>query len=159
LQNEFPAEPNGRELTSNLIKQAAGNEMTKRELETYRQRLLDLGKGLQSKVSDLGREALRKAGGEESGNLSNTPVHLADLASDNFEQEVTISLLETEEQRLEEIAAALERIQTGVFGRCEECQQEISEERLRAIPYTRLCIDCANREEDQTATAGVPGNL
>jgi RNA polymerase-binding transcription factor DksA len=133
--------------------------MTKAELEAYRRQLLDLGKGLQGKVSDLGQEAFRKVGGEESGNLSNTPVHLADLASDTFEQEIAISLLETEEQRLEEIAAALERIANGSFGRCEECHREISPERLRAIPYTRLCIECANRVEGQTPQTGTPNNL
>ena len=130
--------------------------MTKAELEAYRRQLLDLGKGLQSKVSDLGQEAFRKAGGEESGNLSNTPLHLADLASDNFEQEVALSLLETEEQRLEEIAAALERIADGTFGHCEECHREISSERLQAIPYTRLCIDCANRVESHAPPTGGP---
>ena len=121
--------------------------MTKAELETYRQQLLDLGKGLKGKVSDLEHEAFRKTGGEASGNLSNTPMHMADLASDNFEQEVAISLLETEEQTLEEIAAALQRIDNGTFGCCEECRKEISKERLRAVPYTRHCIDCARKAQ------------
>jgi RNA polymerase-binding protein DksA len=133
--------------------------MTKTNLEKYRRALLDLGKGLKGKVSDLEHEALRKAGGEESGNLSNVPMHMADLASDNFEQEVAIGLLETEEQRLEEIAAALERINTGTFGLCQECGKEISEVRLQAIPYTRLCIDCASRADGDTARPASPGNL
>jgi DnaK suppressor protein len=133
--------------------------MTKAELEKYRQHLLDLGKDLKGKVSDLQHEALRKAGGEESGNLSNMPVHMADLASDNFEQEVAIGLLETEEQRLEEIAAALERIENGSFGRCQECHKEISKERLQAIPYTQFCIECANQAHSETARLDNQGNL
>jgi RNA polymerase-binding protein DksA len=133
--------------------------MTKTDLEKYRQQLFDLGKSLKSNVSDLEQEVYRKAGGEESGNLSNTPLHMADLASDNFEQEVAISLLETEEQRLEEIAAALKRIEDGTFGACQECHREISPERLRAVPYARLCIDCANKAQRQAAQATTPGNL
>ena len=133
--------------------------MTKAELENYRQQLFDLGKGLKSNVSDLEHEAFQKAGGEAGGNLSNTPLHMADLASDNFEQEVAISLLETEEQRLEEIAAALQRIESGTFGRCEECQKEISKERLRVIPYARLCIVCANKAQAKAVGAESPGNL
>jgi DnaK suppressor protein len=133
--------------------------MTKTDLEKYRQQLLDLGKGLKGKVADLEHEALRKTGGDGTGNLSNVPVHMADLASDNFEQEVAIGLLETEEQRLEEIAEALQRIDSGSFGRCQECNKEISKERLRAVPYTRLCIDCANKAQEETARAGSPGNL
>ena len=133
--------------------------MTKVELEKYRRQLLDMGKSLKDKVSDLEHEALRKTGGEEGGNLSNMPVHMADLASDNFEQEVAIGLLETEEQRLEEIAAALQRIEDGTFGRCQECNKEIAKERLQAIPYTRFCISCANQEDGQVAPLGNSGNL
>src|SRR5207237_10070151 len=128
-------------------KQRVETIMSKTDLEKYRQASFDLGKGLKGKVSDLQHEALRKAGGEESGNLSNMPMHMADLASDNFEQEVAIGLLETEEQRLEEIAAALQRIDNGTFGCCEECRKEISKERLGAVPYTRHCIDCARKAQ------------
>ncbi|HLJ94943.1 MAG TPA: TraR/DksA family transcriptional regulator [Gemmataceae bacterium] len=133
--------------------------MTKAELEKYRQRLLDLGKSRKGNVRDLQAEAFQSAGGEASGNLSNVPVHMADLASDNFEQEVSIRLLETEEQILEEIAEALERVDNGTFGRCQECSREISKERLSAIPYTRLCIDCANQAQRRAVPAEGPGKL
>jgi RNA polymerase-binding protein DksA len=132
--------------------------MSEKEVEDYRRQLLELGKTLQRNRSTLVQEGLRTTGGEASGSLSNTPLHLADLGSDNFEQEVTLSLLETEQQRLGEIAAALERIDKGTFGHCEECHQEIGRERLRALPYTRLCIDCAHRA-DQHFPASRVGNL
>lgn len=121
--------------------------MTKEEIETYRQRLLALGNRIKGAVSDLQNEALRTTGGAASGNLSNTPVHLADLSADNFDQEVTIGLLVNEEQTLEEIAAALDRIRQGSFGRCEECSKPITKERLDAIPYTRLCLACARQAQ------------
>ncbi len=133
--------------------------MTKAELEKYRQQLLDLGKSRKGKVKDLQAEALQSAGGEAGGNLSNVPVHMADLASENFEQEMSIRLLETEEQIVEEIAEALERIANGSFGRCQECSKEISKERLSAIPYTPLCIDCANQAQRQAVPAEGPGKL
>ena len=133
--------------------------MTKGELESYRQQLFELGKHFKGNVSDLQHEALRTAGGEPSGNLSNVPLHLADLASDNFEQEVSISLLETEEQRLEDIAAALARIDQGTYGRCQECNKEISKERLQAIPYALLCIDCARKAQGRAANEEGRGNL
>jgi RNA polymerase-binding transcription factor DksA len=129
--------------------------LTQTELETFRQQLFDLGKRLQGNVSGLSGETLRKAGGETRGNLSNMPLHLADLGSDTYEQEVALSLLENEEQRLEEVAAALDRIDRGTFGRCEACQKEIGKERLRAIPFTRYCIACARRLQDQAS----PENL
>src|SRR5262245_45432412 len=119
--------------------------MTREELEGFRQQLFDLGRRLKGNVSDLSKEAFRTTGGEASGNLSNVPIHPADLATDNFEQEVSLSLLENEQRQLEEVAAALERINRGTYGVCESCSRAISRGRLQAVPYTRLCIDCARQ--------------
>src|SRR5947209_13318303 len=103
--------------------------MTQSELERYRQQLLALARRISGDVSDLSGEALRRTGGEASGNLSNTPLHLADLGTDNYEQEVTLSLLENQDQTLEAIRATMDRIDKGTFGRCARCQKEISRER------------------------------
>src|SRR5207249_10128997 len=109
--------------------------MTKAVLDGFRQQLLVLRSRLKGDVTHLADEALRKAGGGASGNLSNMPIHMADLGTDNFEQEFTLGLLHTEEQLVEEIAAALERINQGKFGLCEECQATIPKARLQAMPY------------------------
>jgi DnaK suppressor protein len=119
--------------------------VTQAEVENYRQRLVGLRDRLTGDVSHLTDEALRKTGGEASGGLSNTPLHPADLGTDNFEQEFTISLLHNQEQVLAEIADALERIQARSFGLCEECQQPIPAARLQALPYARHCVDCARK--------------
>ena len=129
--------------------------MTKTELEKYRQQLLSLGKRLKGDLGGLQGEALRSVGGEASGNLSNAPVHMADLGSDTFEQEVTMNLLENDERTLEAIAAALQRIDAGTFGRCEECGKEIARERLQAVPYTPWCMTCAAKREGKPP----PSNL
>jgi RNA polymerase-binding protein DksA len=128
--------------------------MNPTELERYRQQLLALGQRLKEDVGSLSTEALRQSGGQAGGNLSDTPLHLADLGSDTFDQEIALNLLENEEQRLEEIAAALARIDRGTFGLCEECHQEISSQRLQAIPFARLCIDCARKAESGPAATG-----
>ena len=121
--------------------------MTQAELNGFRQQLLDLRNRLRGDVSHLTSEALRKTGGEASGSLSNTPIHMADLGTDNFEQEFTLGLIKNEEQALDEIGAALERLEQRTFGRCEECQKEIPRARLQAIPYTRYCVECARKLE------------
>lgn len=128
--------------------------MNRSDLVTYRQRLHDLGRRLRGNVSELKAEGLRTTGGDASGNLSNAPVHLADLGTDTFEQELTLALLETGQNRLGEIAEALDRIDNGTFGICEECGREIGKGRLDAIPYARLCIDCANRAP--ATSPGIP---
>src|SRR5499427_10659568 len=117
--------------------------MTKTEMEAYRDSLLALRDRHNGDASHLADEALRRTGGGAAGNLSNMPIHMADLGTDNFEQEFTLSLLQNEEQALEEITAALDRIDAGTFGRCEECQESIPRERLKALPYARHCLDCA----------------
>jgi RNA polymerase-binding protein DksA len=121
--------------------------MTSAEMDTYRQLLNNLRQRHNRDVSHLADEALRRQDGQASGNLSNMPIHMADLGSDSFEQEFTLSLLENEEQLLEEVNAALDRIDRGVFGRCEECGGPIPKVRLNAVPYTRYCVDCARKLE------------
>jgi RNA polymerase-binding transcription factor DksA len=120
--------------------------MTKAELEGYRRQLLGLRERLNGDVSHLANEALRK-GGEGGGNLSNMPIHMADLGTDNFEQENTLNLLHNEEQQLAQIAEALERIEQGTFGKCEECGNNIPKARLKELPFTRYCVDCARKIE------------
>ncbi len=119
--------------------------MSKAELESYRQTLLTLRNRLTGDVSHLADEALRAHGGEASGSLSNAPLHMADLGTDNFEQEFTLSLLQNQEQALEEITAALDRLNRGTYGKCEECQGTIPKARLQALPYTRHCVACARK--------------
>jgi DnaK suppressor protein len=122
--------------------------MTAAEIQTYRQRLLGLKNRLGDDLSGLEEEVRRPIGGEASGGLSDVPLHLADMGTDNYEEEVTLALLENEEQILTEIDDALARIAQGTFGRCEECQQEISRERLEAVPYTRYCLQHAREHQD-----------
>jgi DnaK suppressor protein len=121
--------------------------MTDSEREAFRRRLQDLAARLRGDVADLSKEALRLAGGEASGGLSNTPFHTADLGTDNFEQEMSTSLLENQDQILSDIAAALRRMENGAYGKCELCGNEIPKQRLQATPYTPYCIDCAREME------------
>ncbi len=121
--------------------------MTKTEMQAYRQTLLDLARGVRGTVAGVAEETFRRTGADSSGNLSNTPVHLADLSSDTYEHEVAISLLENEGQLLDQIVAALERIEQGTYGRCTECSQAIPADRLRVLPYTPYCVNCAGRVE------------
>ena len=75
---------------------------------------------------------------------------MADVATDNFEQEFTLSLMQNQEQVLGEIGEALERIRQGTFGHCEECQKPIAKARLQALPYTRHCVACARKVQQSS---------
>ena len=122
--------------------------MTPREHEQYRTRLLDMASRLRDADGRVAQEALRQSGGETSGQLSNVPIHMADVGTDAFEQEVSSSLLQNERQLQGEVAAALDRMEAGTFGRCQECGGAISKGRLNALPYTRYCVQCAQNAED-----------
>jgi DnaK suppressor protein len=121
--------------------------MKKTELKFYKQQLALLRARLRGDVTAMAEAALSKTRTEASGDLSSMPIHMADVGSDNYEQEFTLSLLQSEEEVLEQIEAALERIEDGVYGSCVECDGRISKTRLNAIPYTPFCIRCANRVE------------
>src|SRR5689334_23249100 len=123
--------------------------MRKAEIESYRRRLLMMKKRLGSVLSELEEEALRGVGGEAGGNLSDLPISLGDLGSANYEEEVSVGLMENEDQLLVEINDALERIEQGTFGRCEECNEEISRKRLEVLPYARYCLRCARKLQDR----------
>jgi DnaK suppressor protein len=116
--------------------------MSPAELASYRGKLLALRDRLAGDVSSLADEALQSQD-EASGNLSHVPLHMADLGT--YEREFTLGLLENEEQTLDEIAAALGRIEQGTFGHCAGCRQAIPKDRLHALPYARCCVECARR--------------
>ena len=81
------------------------------------------------------------------GEISSLPTHPADTDVEGLDGQVAISL--NEESLLEQVEAAIERLQAGTYGVCLECGGKIGIERLKAIPYAAHCIDCAQREHDQ----------
>ncbi len=121
--------------------------MKKAELKVYKDRLLNLRARLRGDVTKMADTALKKNRNQANGDLSAMPIHMADIGSDNFEQEFTLSLMESEEGTLEQIEAALERIEDGVYGECEECGVRIPKARLNAIPYATTCVKCASGSE------------
>jgi RNA polymerase-binding transcription factor DksA len=119
--------------------------LSKKELKEFRDLLLARRKILLGDVEGLENEALKKKGGDSE--LSTLPLHMADLGTDNFEQDITLGLMESESDELQEVNEALARIKDGSFGLCEGCKKPVPKARLRAIPYTRLCVDCKKKEE------------
>ena len=119
--------------------------MKKSEMRPYKELLLGLRARLRGDVTTMAEAALSKTRSEASGDLSSMPIHMADVGSDNYEQEFTLNLLQNEEETLDQIAAALERIEDGIYGSCIECDGRITKPRLKAIPFTPFCIKCASK--------------
>jgi RNA polymerase-binding protein DksA len=72
---------------------------------------------------------------------------LADTATVTLDRELDYSLEENSSRVLEEIDAALKRIEDGTFGECTSCGKQIAQERLEAMPHATKCIDCKRLEE------------
>ena len=116
----------------------------KPDTQPFKEKLLQLRARLRGDVSAMADATLKRTRSEASGDLSSMPIHMADIGSDNFEQEFTLSLMENDEGTLELIEGALERIESGTYGACVECGGRITKTRLNAIPYTPHCIKCAS---------------
>ncbi len=125
---------------------------TANELEAYRGHLQALAGRVSRDILQLADESHHGTGGESSGSLSDVPVHAADLAGVEDEENTTLGLLENEEQLLAETEAALERLEQGRFGKCEACGNEIARKRLQAVPYARCCVACARRQGPNATT-------
>jgi RNA polymerase-binding protein DksA len=121
--------------------------MRKTELQRFRKMLTAEKERVTQSLAD--REKTIKGrddrSGQEVGKAHSN--HLADQGSDEFEYENTIRLASSEGRYLYHIEEALARIEDGSYGKCEACNGNIGLERLRALPYTRLCIECKEKEE------------
>ncbi len=115
--------------------------MKKADMTTYKLRLQLLRARLQGDVKAMADVALHE------GNGNAMPIHMAELGSENYEQEFTLSLMESEEDTLAAIDVAIARIDEGVFGKCTECDGVIPKLRLNAIPYAPMCVACAEKSE------------
>lgn len=79
----------------------------------------------------------------------------ADRATLESDRNFTLRIRDRERKLIGKIKEALERIEDGSYGICEECGEDISEARLKARPVTTLCIDCKKRQEMDEKVRGV----
>ncbi len=115
-----------------------------KDLAHFREILLAKRRELLGDVRHMETEALRGGG---SSNLSNLPIHMADMGSDNYEQEFTLGLVEKDRNLLRDINVALQKIVDGTYGICEGTGMPISKARLEAQPWARFSIEQARSME------------
>ena len=125
--------------------------LSKMELAQFRKHLLSVSGRLRGDVDNITDGAF---GREEE---SRSPTHPAELGSDNYEQDFALDLIHNEQETLKEISSALKRIEDESFGLCEGCTEEgktgrkalIPKTRLKALPWTRNCVECERKHEAQ----------
>ncbi|HEX8342328.1 MAG TPA: TraR/DksA C4-type zinc finger protein [Tepidisphaeraceae bacterium] len=126
---------------SKMAKNQAG--LSTKELETFRDLLLQKRRELLGDMSSMEGDALRSG----NTNLSTLPLHMADSGTDNYEQEFTLNLVEKERKLLGEIQRALAKIQDGSYGVCEGTGKPIGKPRLEAQPWAKYSIEHARALE------------
>ena len=72
-----------------------------------------------------------------------------DVASEERDREINYLLSDRDRSKVLSIDQALERIEEGTYGVCESCEGEITAERLKAMPFTRLCVQCQSERETE----------
>jgi len=124
------------------------------QLNKYRKMLLDKRKDLLGDMNGIAAGAFR--GGNGRGDLSSMPTHPADIGSDNYEQEFSLGLLESERALLEEIDEALARIEDRTYGVCVGTGKPIGVPRLNARPWAKYGIEYARMVEQGLIRPGEP---
>jgi RNA polymerase-binding transcription factor DksA len=118
------------------------------EIDAFKSLLLEKRRQVVGDVGNMEAEALKKNRSDAAGDLSMMPIHMADIGTDNYEQEFTIGLIENEQEILKEIDAALGRIQNGSYGICEATRKPIKKARLKAKPWARFCVAYKRSQEE-----------
>ncbi len=138
---EILADPNHEPPSEEELKKVKTG-LTKKDIEYFRQLLLDHRAELLGDVESLTDE--RKS---TTGNISNLPLHMADIGADHYDQEFTLGLLASERKLLAEIEDALYRMEQGYYGVCLETGLPIARSRLEAKPWAQFCIEAVREKE------------
>jgi DnaK suppressor protein len=134
-------------------KQARTHALSPAEIEHFRALLLQRRQEILDSVAEIEDETLRKSRLDASGDLSSMPIHMADLGTDNYQQEFSLGLMDSERRLITEIDLALQRIDNGTFGICEGTGQPITRARLEAQPWARYSVEYARKLEQEQAGA------
>ncbi len=110
--------------------------LSKSDLQYFRNLLIERRRELIGDIVSNESEAFK--GGS---NLSNMPIHMADVGTDNFEQEFTLGLIESERNMLRDIQEALIRIENGTYGICQGTGKAIPKVRLEAVPWAKYTME------------------
>ncbi|HOQ05185.1 MAG TPA: TraR/DksA C4-type zinc finger protein [Anaerohalosphaeraceae bacterium] len=92
----------------------------------------------------LENQGLHRSRQDSTGDLSNMPIHMADIGTDTYEQEFSLGLMDSERRLVREILDALRRIEQGTYGICEGTGKPIPKGRLEANPWARYCVEYAS---------------
>ena len=125
----------------------AKSGMSKKDSKVFADLLLKKKQELMKGIDHITKDALKTSQRDATGDLSAYSLHMADVATDNYDREFSLGLADNEQKLLARINAALERIEAGTFGLCDLCEKKIAKARLKVVPYAELCVPCQEKQE------------
>jgi RNA polymerase-binding protein DksA len=139
-------------VTGNNNKRAEGNggnnkKISAKDLEHFKKLLLAKRREIIGDVNEMHDEALKNPRIDAAGDLSAMPIHMADIGTDTYQQELALGLMEGERKLLQQIDEALGRINQGTYGICLGTGKRISKARLEARPWARYSVEYARMIE------------
>jgi RNA polymerase-binding transcription factor DksA len=124
-----------------------------KELFSYYNDLMDLRASLKGALGERSSETLGASARESSGELS---LNSSDAGTETFNRDVALSMVASEQEALEEIEDAIDRIFDGTFGICQETGKPIKKARLKVVPFTRFSLEGQNLFEKRKRRDGEP---
>lgn len=125
---------------------------TKRDLPHFKKLILQKREELLKELGYLKETALEKPYQEYSSEHSTYSFHMADQGTDAQEREKAFLFASREGRFLSYLDRALEMIEAGTYGYCQECGDPIAKARLEAVPTAKLCVACKSKREEKAAS-------
>ncbi|NDV62815.1 TraR/DksA family transcriptional regulator [Puniceicoccales bacterium CK1056] len=117
-----------------------------RKFQKYFKLLVELRDEVREELNLHSSDTLKRSQKEDSGDISTS----VDAGTDNFDRDFALSLLSAEQEALNEIEDAIQRIYKGTYGKCEVTGEPIKPERLEAVPFTRFSVEGQKEFEQNT---------
>ena len=143
----LPSRPPLRRPSPAPIAVGGAEGLSEQDLSELEQHLLAERRKIMKDMGHLENTVLKVNQRDSSGDLSGYSFHMADAGTDAMEREKAFLFASAEGRLLLEVNDALRRLYNGTYGICELCEKPIARARLDAMPYTRLCVSCKEKEE------------
>lgn len=122
-------------------------KFNKKELADFKKLIIKKKEDIIEQIQHISEDTLKKSQKDAAGDISGYTFHMADVATDSYDREFSLSLASNERNVLYELDDASKKIDEGTFGICESCKSLITKTRLKAVPFARMCLKCQERKE------------
>lgn len=135
--------------TKKRLANSGKKKFNQKDLSEFKKIILKRKDEILEGIKHISEDTLKKSQKDASGDISGYTYHMADVATDSYDREFSLGLATNERETLYELDDALKKIEDGTFGVCEECKVLITNVRLKAVPFARLCVRCQEKREER----------